>query len=51
MYQWMMQILILSLEVSSEAVHNRAEETEKWYFSKEKFQMYWMLVTLSKSRS
>lgn len=46
--QWVMQIFILSAELSPVVAHSRAEEAEKQYFSK-RFQMYCMLVTLSKS--
>lgn len=48
-WQWVMKIFILSAELSSVVTHSRAEEAEKWYFSKERFQIYWMLVTLTKS--
>jgi len=47
--QGVMQIFILSAELSSVLARSRAEEAEKRYFSTEIFWMYWMFVTLSKS--
>lgn len=50
-HQQVIEIFILSAELSPVVAHSRAEEAEKWCFSKERFQMYWMLVTLSNSWS